>query len=60
MPPSGRIPLFGVLRPVAADDSHTEAFRQGLRELGCMEGPNVHMAYRCAEGNASVGGCEPP
>ncbi len=49
-PPSGRIPLIGVLRPVAADDPHTEAFRQGLRELGYVEGHNVRMAYRFAEG----------
>jgi putative tryptophan/tyrosine transport system substrate-binding protein len=49
-PPSGKIPLIGVLRPVAADDSHTEAFRQGLRELGYVEGHNVHRAYRFAEG----------
>jgi putative ABC transport system substrate-binding protein len=49
-PPSGKIPLIGVLRPVAADDPHTEAFRQGLRELGYVEGHNVHMAYRFAEG----------
>jgi hypothetical protein len=48
--PSGKIPLIGVLRPVAADDPHTEAFRQGLRELGYVEGHNVHMAYRFAEG----------
>jgi putative ABC transport system substrate-binding protein len=49
-PPSGKIPLIGVLRPVAADDPHPEAFRQGLRELGYVEGHNVHMAYRFAEG----------
>src|SRR5262245_26002373 len=48
--PSGKIPLIGVLRPVAADDPHTEAFRQGLRELGYVEGHNVRMAYRFAEG----------
>ncbi len=49
-PPSGKIPLIGVLRPVAAADPHTEAFRQGLRELGSVEGHNVRMAYRCGEG----------
>jgi putative tryptophan/tyrosine transport system substrate-binding protein len=49
-PPSGKIPLIGVLRPVAADDPHTEAFRQGLRELGYVEGHNVPLAYRFAEG----------
>ena len=49
-PPSGKIPLIGVLRPVAAADLHTEAFRQGLRELGYVEGHNGRMAYRFAEG----------
>jgi ABC-type uncharacterized transport system substrate-binding protein len=49
-PPPGKIPLIGVLRPVAADDPHTEAFRQGLRELGYAEGHNVRLAYRFAEG----------
>ena len=49
-PPSGKIPLIGVLRPVAADDPHTEAFRRGLHELGNVEGHNVRMAYRFAEG----------
>ncbi len=49
-PPSGKIPLIGVLRPVAADDPHTEAFRQGLCELGYVEGYTGHMAYRFAEG----------
>ena len=48
--PSGKIPLIGVLRPVAADDPHTEAFRRGLHELGYVEGHNVRMAYRFAEG----------
>jgi putative ABC transport system substrate-binding protein len=49
-PPSGKIPLIGVLQPVAADDPHTEAFRQGLCELGYVEGHPGHLAYRFAEG----------
>jgi putative ABC transport system substrate-binding protein len=49
-PPPGKIPLIGILRPVAADDPHTEAFRQGLRELGYVEGHNVRLEYRFAEG----------
>jgi len=49
-PPSGKIPLIGVLRPVAAAAPATEAVRQGLRALGSVEGHTVRMAYRCAEG----------
>jgi putative ABC transport system substrate-binding protein len=49
-PPSGKIPLIGVRRPVAAADPPTEAFRQGLCELGYVEGHNVRMASRFAEG----------
>jgi putative tryptophan/tyrosine transport system substrate-binding protein len=48
--PPGNIPLIGVLRPGSVDDPHTEAFRQGLRELGYMEGHTIHLEYRFAEG----------
>ena len=42
--------MIGVLRPMAADDPHTEAFRRALHELGYVEGHNVRMPYRLAEG----------
>jgi ABC-type uncharacterized transport system substrate-binding protein len=48
--PPGKIPLIGVLRPVSAGDPHTEAFRQGLRELGYVEGHTIRLEYRFAEG----------
>jgi putative tryptophan/tyrosine transport system substrate-binding protein len=45
-------PIIGFLGPTTASaQSHlTAAFVQRLRELGWMEGPNVTMEYRWAEG----------
>lgn len=45
-----KMPLVGVLRPGAAVDPLIDAFRQGLRDLGYVEGHNLRMAYRFAEG----------
>ena len=44
-----KIPLIGRL---GASDSpeRTEAFRQGLRELGYVEGRNINIEHRNAEG----------
>jgi putative ABC transport system substrate-binding protein len=41
---------IGVLRPVSAGDPQTESIRQGLRELGYVEGQNIHVDYRFAAG----------
>jgi putative ABC transport system substrate-binding protein len=49
-PPAGKIPLIGVLRPTSSTDPLTEAFRQGLRELGYVEGHNIRLEERFAEG----------
>ena len=44
-----RIGFLGVL-PASAVAARTEAFRQGLRELGYVEGKNIVIEYRSAEG----------
>jgi putative ABC transport system substrate-binding protein len=43
-------PTIGVLSAVANPDPVVEAFRQGLRDLGYLEGKNIQVEYRYAEG----------
>jgi ABC-type uncharacterized transport system substrate-binding protein len=47
-----RVPRLGFLAAVspAALSDRTEAFRQGLRELGYVDGKNIVIEYRYAEG----------
>jgi putative ABC transport system substrate-binding protein len=47
---AGKLPRIGYLttRPEAMQ-SYVEAFRQGLRELGYVEGQNIAIEYRSAE-----------
>jgi len=47
-----KVPLIGYLSGVSpsAISDRTEAFRQGLRELGYVEGKNIVIEYRSAEG----------
>ncbi len=42
-----RVPRVGHLSPLtaSADASRSEAFRQGLRELGYVEGRNIMVEY---------------
>ncbi len=49
---AGKVPRIGNLRGASpsADLARTEAFRQGLRELGYVEGKNIVIEYRHAEG----------
>jgi putative tryptophan/tyrosine transport system substrate-binding protein len=49
--PAGKVPRIGylALNPAANPHLH-EAFRQGLRDLGYVEGRNVVIEYREAEG----------
>src|SRR6516162_5885631 len=48
-----KVPRIGFLSSTSASAilSRTEAFRQGLRELGYLEGKNISVDYRYAEGN---------
>ena len=48
----GKIPRIGYLstNTPAAMSTRTEAFRQGLRELGYVEGKNIVIEHRYAEG----------
>src|SRR3990170_6078556 len=47
-----KIPRIGYLSALSqpADSYRSEAFRQGLRELGYVEGKNIIIEYRYAEG----------
>ena len=48
---AGKIARIGYLAPNLAARAHLyEAFRQGLRDLGYIEGRNVVIEYRNAEG----------
>ena len=49
--PAG-IPRIGILTPTSASvfSARVEAFRQRLRELGYVEGKNIVIEYRYAEG----------
>src|SRR5262245_19940980 len=49
---TAKIPLIGFQldAPALAMTARTEAFRQGLRELGYIEGKNIIIEWRSAEG----------
>jgi ABC-type uncharacterized transport system substrate-binding protein len=49
--PAAKVPRIGYLHPNLAASPHlTEAFRQGLRDFGYVEGRNGVIEYRDAEG----------
>ena len=50
---AGKMRRIGLLTPRSPLDSAPwyEAFRQGLRKLGWVEGKNIHIEYRYARGN---------
>ena len=49
---AGRAPRIGLLMPghLPSDAPATDGFRQGLRELGYVEGRTLTIEYRAAEG----------
>jgi putative ABC transport system substrate-binding protein len=51
--PAGTAPRIGFLSTAALSSlsPRLEAFRQGLRELGYIDGKNIVIEYRSAEGN---------
>jgi len=51
--PSGRIPRVGVLLTGSESgySTYVEAFRQGLREHGYVEGRNIVIEYRYGDGD---------
>src|SRR5215468_2312877 len=49
---SGKLALVGVLHPESQPLGLLEAFRDGLRELGYVEGRNVKLEWRFADGES--------
>ena len=49
-PQTGKIPTIGFMRGGSPTDPEVEAFRQGLRELGYVEGKNIIIEVRNTEG----------
>jgi putative tryptophan/tyrosine transport system substrate-binding protein len=51
--PSPKIPSIGFLHPASAQaaDTQLQAFREGLRDLGYVEGKNIQLELRWADGD---------
>jgi putative ABC transport system substrate-binding protein len=48
--PTTKVPSIGVLSNGIVDDVTESAFREGLRDFGYVEGQNLHIEWRSAEG----------
>jgi putative tryptophan/tyrosine transport system substrate-binding protein len=54
---TGRLPRIGVLfpaEPISQTEPDAAAFREGLRDLGYVEGQNIAVEYRHAHGKAEL------
>ena len=49
-----KMPRVGYLIPAAGVSAQFEAFRQGLRDLGYMEGQNIAIEYRPGESSSQL------
>ncbi len=49
-----KVPRVGYLIPAAGVSAQFEAFRQGLRDLGYMEGQNIAIEYRSGESSSRL------
>jgi putative ABC transport system substrate-binding protein len=48
--PPAKVPRVGFLCVLSGPSPHTEAFQQGLRALGYVEGKNIAVEYRFTDG----------
>jgi hypothetical protein len=48
-----KMPVIGLLSPITADSASflLEAYRRGLKDTGFVEGQNVKVEYRWADGH---------
>jgi len=49
--PAPKIPRIGIVFIGGRDQPHLASFKQGLRERGYVEGKNIRLEYRYAEGH---------
>jgi putative tryptophan/tyrosine transport system substrate-binding protein len=49
-----KVPRVGYLIPAAGASAQYEAFRQGLRDLGYVEGQNIAIEYRSGESSSRL------